>query len=241
MEFAGRRALVTGAGKGIGRATAVKLAREGARVVALGRDLRDLDSLRQETNCEIVQADLRDVAATRAAARTFESVDLLVNCAGITALLPFLETPIETYDEVMAVNVRAALVLSQEVARRLIERKQRGAIVNVSSTASFIGVPLHTAYCTSKGALDSLTMVMAVELGEHGIRVNAVNPTVAMTAMGKLAWSDPAKSGPVLQRIPLGRFAEPEEVADAILYLLSDRASMVNGVCLRVDGGQLIT
>jgi NAD(P)-dependent dehydrogenase (short-subunit alcohol dehydrogenase family) len=241
MEFAGRRALVTGAGKGIGRATALKLAREGARVVAMGRNLRDLNSLQQETNCEIVEVDLRDAAATRAAARTFEPVDLLVNCAGVTALVPLLETTIETFDDIMAVNVRAALVLAQEVARSLIERKQRGAIVNVSSAASSIGVPLHTAYCTSKGALDSLTMVLAVELGEHGIRVNAVNPTVAMTAMGRLAWSDPAKSGPVLKRIPLGRFAEPEEIADAILYLLSDRASMVNGVSLRVDGGQLIT
>jgi NAD(P)-dependent dehydrogenase (short-subunit alcohol dehydrogenase family) len=241
MEFEGRRALVTGAGKGIGRATAVKLAREGARVVALGRDLRDLNSLQQQTRCEIVQVDLRDAAATRAAVKKLEPVELLVNCAGITALVPFLETTIETFEEVMAVNVRAALVLAQEVARSLIERKQRGAIVNVSSAASFIGVPLHTAYCTSKGALDSLTMAMAVELGEHGIRANAVNPTVAMTAMGKLAWSDPAKSQPVLKRIPLGRFAEPEEVADTILYLLSDRASMVNGVCLRVDGGQLIT
>jgi len=241
MEFAERRALVTGAGKGIGRVTAVKLAREGARIVAMGRDLHDLGSLQQEIGCQIVQVDLRDAAATRAAVRTVEPVDLLVNCAGITALVPFLETTIETYEEVMAVNVRAALVLSQEVARSLIERKQRGAIVNVSSTASSIGVPLHTAYCASKGALDSLTLAMAVELGEHGIRANAVNPTVAMTAMGKLAWSDPAKSGPVLKRIPLGRFAEPEEIADAILYLLSDRASMINGVCLRVDGGHLIT
>jgi NAD(P)-dependent dehydrogenase (short-subunit alcohol dehydrogenase family) len=241
MEFEARRALVTGAGKGIGRATALRLAREGARVVAMGRDLRDLDSLRQETNCEVVQVDLRDAEGTRAAVRTIDPVDFLVNCAGITALQPFLETTVESFDEIMAVNVRAALILAQEVARSLIERKQPGAIVNVSSTASSIGQLRHTAYGTSKGALDSLTMAMAVELGEHGIRANAVNPTVTMTAMGAMAWGDPAKAGPVLKRIPLGRFLEPDEVAEAILFLLSDRASMITGVCLRVDGGQLIT
>jgi NAD(P)-dependent dehydrogenase (short-subunit alcohol dehydrogenase family) len=241
MEFEGRRALVTGAAKGIGRATAIQLAREGAQVVALSRDLHDLNTLREETNCDILQVDLRDVGATRAAVRKIEPVELLVNCAGITILESFLDTKIESFDEIMAVNVRAALVLGQEVARRLIELKRKGAIVNVSSGASFIGQFLHTAYGTSKGALDSLTMAMAVELGPQGIRANAVNPTVTMTAMGVLAWSDPAKSGPMLKRIPLGRFAEASEIADAILYLLSDRASMINGVCLRVDGGQLIS
>ena len=241
MEFQGRRALVTGAGKGIGRATALRLAREGAQVVAVARDMAALRSLEAETGCEIVELDLRDPVAIRAAMASTGSVDLLVNCAGIVTLQSFVETTVGAFDEVMAVNVRAALIIAQEVVRPLIRDKRRGAIVNVSSTASSIGLGDHTSYCTSKGALDSLTFAMAVELGPHGIRTNAINPTVTLTAMAAQAWSDPAKSGPMLQRIPVGRFAEPEEVADAILYLLSDRAAMINGVTLRVDGGQLIT
>ena len=241
MEFQGRRALVTGAGKGIGRATALRLAREGAQVVAVARDMAALRSLEAETGCDIVELDLRDPVAIRAAMASTGSVDLLVNCAGIVTLQSFVETTVGAFDEVMAINVRAALIIAQEVVRPLIRDKRRGAIVNVSSTASSIGLGDHTSYCTSKGALDSLTFAMAVELGPHGIRTNAINPTVTLTAMAAQAWSDPAKSGPMLQRIPVGRFAEPEEVADAILYLLSDRAAMINGVTLRVDGGQLIT
>ncbi len=241
MEFRGKRALVTGAAKGIGRATAIRLAQDGARVVALGRDLTDLGSLRDEIGCEILEVDLSDVDETRVRVRTIEPVDLLVNCAGIVVLQPFLETTVAVFDEVMAVNVRAALIVAQEVASSLIARGRQGAIVNVSSTASSLGQPGHTAYGASKGALDSLTLAMAVELGPHGIRANAVNPTVTLTAMARKAWSAPARSEPLLKRIPLGRFAESSEVADAIVYLLSARASMINGVTLRVDGGHLIT
>ena len=241
MEFQGRRALITGAGKGIGRATAIRLAREGAVVVAVGRGASDLATLRNETGCEVLVIDLRDAEAIRLAVRGIEPVGLLVNCAGIVILQSLLDTTEEAFDEVMAVNVRAALILAQEVARPLIAAGRRGAIVNVSSTAAFIGLQDHTSYGTSKGALDALTRAMALELGERGIRANAVNPTVTLTAMAAQAWSDPEKSGPMLKRIPVGRFAQPGEIADAILYLLSDRASMVNGITMRVDGGQLIT
>jgi NAD(P)-dependent dehydrogenase (short-subunit alcohol dehydrogenase family) len=241
MRFAGKLALVTGASKGIGRATVTRLVREGAKVIATGRDEADLASLRQETGCETLTLDLCDVAAIRAAIAPLPVVDYLVNNAGVARLQSFFDTTMEAYGQTMAVNVRAPLVLGQEIARKLVAAQRKGAIVNVSSTASHLGVPDHTAYCTSKGAIDSLTLAMAVELGPHGIRANAVNPTVTMTAMGAMAWSDPSKSDPVKRRIPLGRFAEPEEVAAAIAYLLSDDAAMVNGVILRVDGGHLIT
>jgi NAD(P)-dependent dehydrogenase (short-subunit alcohol dehydrogenase family) len=109
--------------------------------------------------------------------------------------------------------------------------------VNVSSLSATVGLPLHAAYCASKGALDAMTRVMAVELGPHGIRVNTVNPVVTMTPMAEKAWSDPVKSGPMLARVPLRRFVQPLEVARAIAYLLSEDSSMVNGVSLAVDGG----
>lgn len=240
-RFAGRCAFVTGGTRGIGRSTVRRLAASGARVVAAGRDLPCLNNLHDEIGCRVVALDLRDVEATRAAIRNAGPIDLLVNCAGIVNLAPILDVTAAMFDEVMAVNVRAALILGQEVARNLIARGQNGAIVNVSSTASCLGQLEHTAYGASKGALDSLTRAMAVEFGVHGIRTNAVNPTVTMTEMAAQAWSDPERSGALLARIPLGRFAQPDEVAAAILYLLSDEASMINGVTLRVDGGHLIT
>jgi NAD(P)-dependent dehydrogenase (short-subunit alcohol dehydrogenase family) len=119
----------------------------------------------------------------------------------------------------------------------MIRRGHKGAIVNVSSMAAFQGVPEHTAYCATKGALDAMTRVMAVELGPHGIRVNCVNPVVTLTPMAVKAWSDEAKAASMLNRIPLGRFVEPEEVASVILFLLSDRSAMVNGSEILVDGG----
>jgi len=107
--------------------------------------------------------------------------------------------------------------------------------------AAFQALEGHAAYCASKAGLDQLTKVMAVELGKHGIRVNAVNPTVVMTEMGKRAWSDPEKGGPMLRRIPLGRFAQCEDIASVVCFLLSDAAGMLNGLALPIDGGFLAT
>jgi NAD(P)-dependent dehydrogenase (short-subunit alcohol dehydrogenase family) len=236
MEFSGQRVLVTGAGKGIGRATVDRLVAEGAKVVALTRSESDLPGLRQ-AGCETILCDLADARATREAVAAAQPIDLLVNNAGTTKIESFLDTSPESFDWLMAVNARAPMIVAQECARDMIRRGQKGAIVNVSSLASHHGVPDHTAYCATKGALDAMTRVMAVELGPHGIRVNCVNPTVTLTPMAVKAWSEPEKSAGMLSRIPLQRFVEPEEVADVILFLLSPRSAMVNGVTLLVDGG----
>ena len=236
-EFEGRTALVTGAGKGIGRVIVERLAARGARVVALSRSAADLESLRAETGCLTIAADVADIGATLAALREAPAIDLLVNNAGITHLAPFTETAQSAFEAVMAVNVLAPMRIGQFVAKRLIEAGRPGAIVNVSSIAADVGIAEHTAYCASKGALDAMTRVMAVELGPHGIRTNSVNPVVTLTPMAVVAWSDPVKAGPMRSRIPMGRFVEPGEVADTVCYLLGDGASMINGVCLAVDGG----
>jgi NAD(P)-dependent dehydrogenase (short-subunit alcohol dehydrogenase family) len=241
MRFAGKRALVTGAGKGIGREIALLLAGSGATVVAVSRTEDDLASLQREIDCEAIVADLADVEEARAAARRAGPVDLLVNNAGVSIPQPFLETTVEAFDRTIAVNLRAALVIAQVVAARMIERGRGGAIVNISSQASMVGLADHAAYCASKGALDQLTRVMALELGPHRIRVNAVNPTVTLTPMGQMAWGDPAKSDPMKAKIPLRRFAAPIEVAQAVAFLLSDEAAMIHGVTLPVDGGFLAT
>ena len=237
MTFDGQRVLVTGAGKGIGRAIATLMAERGAHVVALSRSADDLESLGKEISCEKVTCDLSDLTATRAATERALPIDGLVNNAGTTELTPFLETSMKEFDHILTVNTKAAMVIAQVVVQDMIARGQKGAIVNVSSTASKLGLANHAAYCASKAALDALTRVMAVELGAHGIRVNSVNPVVTLTPMAVKAWSDPEKSGPMLKRVPMGRFVEPEEVAQVVAFLLGEDAAMVHGHALPVDGG----
>jgi L-xylulose reductase len=241
FDFNQKRVLVTGAGKGIGREIASMLHRFNARVVALSRTEKDLQTLKEEIGCETIIAELGDSGAARRAAEQAGEIDLLVNDAAIAILEPFLKTTAEAWDKTMAVNLRAVMIVSQVVASQMIERGVAGSIVNVSSMASFQALQDHAAYCASKAGLDQLSAVMAVELGQYGIRVNSVNPTVVMTQMGKRAWSDPVKSGPMLARIPLGRFAECEEIASVVCFLLTDGAAMLNGLALRVDGGFLVT
>jgi len=237
QDFAGKSAIVTGASKGIGRAIAKALGARGASVIALGRSRDDLGSLEAEIGCRTVAADFADAAYTARAAREATPADLLVNCAGTVILESFVDVKPESFDLLMAVNVRAPMIISQEYARSCIARGVGGAIVNVSSISSFTGFADHAAYCASKGGLDGMSRVMANELGKHGIRVNCVNPGVTLTDMARKAWSDPVKSGPMLSRMPLGRFIEPEEVADVVLFLLSDRAAMVNGIAMPLDAG----
>lgn len=237
MSFEGKTVLVTGAGKGIGRAIAKDLASRGAKIVAMTRSQDDLDTLAAEIGAVPVRVDLADAAGAHAAAEAAMPVDLLVNCAGTTALDAFVDLPVETYDHIMAVNVRAPMIVAQHYARSCIARGAGGAIVNVSSISAMVGFADHTAYCASKGALDAMSRVMANELGPHGIRVNTVNPIVTLTPMAQKAWSDPAKSGPVLARIPIGRFVEPEEVANTVAFLLGDEAGAISGESILIDGG----
>jgi NAD(P)-dependent dehydrogenase (short-subunit alcohol dehydrogenase family) len=209
----------------------------GAEVVALSRTQADLDSLHAEIGCQTLMAALADIPAAVAAVQAALPLDLLVNNAGISVLRPVLETTTEEMENALRVNTLAPLALAQTFAADLIRRGARGAVVNVSSNAAARGLRDHAAYCASKAALDALTRVLATELGPHGIRVNSVNPSVTLTPMGIRVWSAPEKADPVLARIPLGRFLQPEEVASAICFLLDDDAAMVNGVCLPADGG----
>ncbi|KAM7068207.1 L-xylulose reductase [Molossus nigricans] len=242
LGLAGRRALVTGAGKGIGRSTVQALHAAGVQVVAVSRTQGDLDSLVRECpGVKPVCVDLSDWEATERALGGVGPVDLLVNNAAVALLQPFLEVTKEACDISFDVNLRAVIQVSQIVARDLIARGAPGSIVNVSSQASQRALANHSVYCATKGAMDMLTKVMALELGPHKIRVNAVNPTVVMTPMGKANWSDPRKAKTILDRIPLGRFAEVENVVDFILFLLSDRSSMTTGSTVPVDGGFLAT
>ncbi|WP_175947759.1 SDR family oxidoreductase [Burkholderia pyrrocinia] len=244
FDFSGSRMLVTGASSGIGRVCAVALTQAGAQVVAAARDMAALDALAGETACDTLRIDVGgDEHAIDAALAAHDAFDGLVNCAGIASLEPALEVSAQHFDRVMAVNARGAALVARAVARKMIVRDGRGAthargsIVNVSSQAALVGLPAHLSYCASKAAMDAITRVLCIELGPHGIRVNSVNPTVTLTPMARFAWSEPEKRAPMLAAIPLGRFAEPDEVVEPILFLLSDAASMISGVSLPIDGG----
>jgi NAD(P)-dependent dehydrogenase (short-subunit alcohol dehydrogenase family) len=237
FDFSGRSILVTGASSGIGRATVEALCASGAAVVAAARNVNELARLAEETGCEPLRLDISDEAAIDEALASLEPFDGLVNCAGIALLERAVDTTAASFDRVMAVNARGAVLVAKHVARGMLEAGRAGSIVNVSSQAALVALDDHLSYSASKAALDAVTRALCIELGPHGIRVNSVNPTVTLTPMAVLAWSDPAKRDPALQAIPLRRFAESAEVAAPILFLLSDAASMISGVCLPIDGG----
>jgi L-xylulose reductase len=240
IRLDGKRALVTGAGKGIGREIVKVLTECGAHVVAVSRTQADLDSLKAETDCSTIVADITSAEGAKQAAEAAGDIDLLINNAGIALLAPFLEVTVQDFDDTIAVNLRAALIIGQVVAKGMIARGKGGAIVNVSSQAGVAAISDHASYCASKAGLDHLTRVMALELGPHQIRVNSVNPTVILTPMGEKVWGDPAKGDPMRARIPLGRFGYPIHVAQAVAYLLSDQADMINGIIMPIDGGYLV-
>lgn len=237
FDFSGRSILVTGASSGIGRVTVEMLCASGAQVVAAARNVGELARLAEETGCEPLVLDVGDEAAIDDALASLDVFDGLVNCAGTAMLERAIDTTASSFDSVMDVNARGAILVARHVARAMIDARRAGSIVNVSSQAALVGLEDHLSYCASKAAMDAITRVLCVELGGYGIRVNSVNPTVTLTPMAVKAWSEPSKRDPALLAIPLKRFAEPREVAEPILFLLSDAASMITGVTLPIDGG----
>lgn len=242
INFQGKRILVTGAGQGIGKDLALRLSSYNGEVIALSKSSENLQKLvTLDGRIKTICVDLRNWEDTKKAVESILPIDLLVNNAGVARLTPFLNATPEEFDLIFDVNVKAIMNVSQVVAKDMIERNVAGSIVNVSSQASKAALKDHAVYCSSKGAVDMLTKTMALELGPYNIRVNTVNPTVVLTEMGRLGWSSKDKAESMLSKIPLGRFAEVDEVVDAIIYLLSDRSSMINGVTLPIDGGFLAT
>ncbi|WP_108124100.1 SDR family oxidoreductase [Saccharospirillum mangrovi] len=233
----GLRILVTGATSGIGLTTAEVLHQLGAQLILMGRNADALASLAERLGAETHALDITDETAVAEAIAGMGALDGLVNCAGISILDSVLEFKPADIDKIMAVNVTAAAHVAKLVAQNMVDHGRAGSIVNVSSQAGLVALRNHLGYCASKSALDSMTRVLCLELGEYGIRVNSVNPTVTLTPMAEMAWADPAKRGPMLAAIPLRRFAQPQEVAYPIAFLLSPAASMISGTALPIDGG----
>jgi 2-deoxy-D-gluconate 3-dehydrogenase len=241
----GKRALVTGASKGIGLAICQVLADAGADLAITARDAAGLAEAEEAITsrgrkAHVIKADLASAGDTRAAAQSalkaFGTIDILVNNAGVALIAPLLTATVADWDTTMAINLRAPFILAQELAPAMISQKS-GKIINISSQAGLIGLDDHAAYGASKGGLNQLTRVMTTEWSKYNIQVNAVCPTVILTPMGEQVWGTPEKGGPMLAKIPLGRFGKPVEVADLVLFLASRASDLITGQCILIDGG----
>ncbi len=234
-------ALVTGAGRGIGRACALGLAEAGAEVVAWSRTADEIESLVAEIEAAGGKArartvDVTDDAAVRQAVGELERIDILFNNAGSNKPQDFLDVDVESLDLVLNLNIRAAFIVAQAVAARMVDQGE-GAIINMSSTMGHIGGPKRSVYCTTKHAIEGLTKALACELGPKGVRVNAVAPTFVETPMTAPMLADEEFRNFVVGMIPLGKVGLPSDVAGAVVFLASPAAAMINGTSLLIDGG----
>ena len=238
----GRRALVTGAGRGIGIAAAAALAEAGAHVTFCARTASEIEAAAQAARDQGYQADtlaidVTDVAAFADAVNSRAPYDVFVNNAGTNRPNPFLDVPVEDFDVVMNLNVRAAYFAAQAVARQMVARGVRGSIINMSSQMGHVGGANRSLYCASKWAMEGFTKAMAIDLAAHGIRVNTLCPTFIETPMTKPFFENVAFRDSVLAKIKLGRLGTVEDLMGAIVFLASDSSSLMTGSSLLMDGG----
>ena len=238
----GKTALVTGAGRGIGRAVSLALATAGAELILVSRTASQLEEVAREITrrggpARVVPFDVTNTAAMQAAFAAIDRLDILVNNAGLNRPQPFLEVDEVTLDQLLTLNIRAAFLVAQAAARLMVSRGS-GAIINMSSQMGHVGSERdRTVYVMTKHAIEGLTKAMAVELAPKGVRVVSIAPTFVQTPLTKPFFDDPETRKWILDRIPLGRAGTVEDVAQAVVFLASPAASLVTGSSLLVDGG----
>jgi NAD(P)-dependent dehydrogenase (short-subunit alcohol dehydrogenase family) len=238
----GRRALVTGGGRGIGLTSASALADAGAHVTLCARTETEIEEAAKAIrargqSADALALDVTDVEAVRSALVSREPYQVLVNNAGTNRPKMLPEVTVEDFDVIMGLNVRAAFFMAQTVALRLIEAKLPGSIINISSQMGHVGAARRTVYCTSKHAMEGFTKAMAIELAPHNIRVNSLGPTFLETPMTRPFFENKAFRDEVLSKIKLGRLGQLEELTGAIVFLASDASSLMTGSALVLDGG----
>jgi len=238
----GRRALVTGAGRGIGLACASALADAGAHVTLAARTSKEIGEVADAIRARGQQAgpltlDVRDVDAVKTAIAAQAPFDILVNNAGTNRPAPFVDVKVEDFDFMFSLNVRAAYFVAQAVARALVTAKRPGSIINISSQMGHVGGPTRTVYCATKHAMEGFTKAMAIELAPHKIRVNTLAPTFIETPLTRPFFQNEAFRTDTLRRIKLGRLGQLEDLTGAVVFLASDAAALMTGTSLVVDGG----
>ena len=238
----GKRALVTGAGRGIGLAAAQALAAFGAHVTLVSRSGDDIAAAAAGIrvgggSADHTALDVTDIDAVRAWVAEVPPYDVLVNNAGTNRPGPFVDVKVEDFDLVSGLNIRASFFVAQAVARRLIETGKTGSIIHVSSQMGHVGAAHRTVYCTTKFAIEGMSKAMAVELAPHGIRVNTLCPTFIETPMTEPFFRNPEFRAAVLSKIKLGRLGTVDDLAGSLILLASDASSLMTGTSLVVDGG----
>jgi 3-oxoacyl-[acyl-carrier protein] reductase len=247
LRLEGKNAIVTGAGRGIGKAIAAKFLREGARLLICDIVPDRIANTAQELSglgvVHHLAGDVTDPAFCEAlvnrAQEVFGEINVLANNAGIALAEPFLEQSLDTWDRTLNVNLRAMFILGQRVAQVMVAQGKGGAIVNMASTNGHMGEKGLAAYNASKAGVVLLTKTMAIELAQHNIRVNAVSPGFIFTELTMGVGLDEQFVRDYIQKIPLGRYGKPEEVANLFAFLASDEASFITGDSVIIDGGQL--
>jgi len=239
----GKVAIVTGAAAGIGQAVAELLAAQGARLMLVDLDAQVSDLARSlPGEHETLVGDVSSLEFIDLIVKTteekFGAIDILVNNAGVSMLNKAVDLTVEQWDRTMAINLRAPFFLSRGVAK-VMQKHGGGRIVNIASQAAVIALDKHVSYCASKAGMVSMTEVLAVEWAGDGITVNAVSPTVVETPLGKRAWAG-ALGEEMKKKIPVGRFAQPNEISAAVLYLVSEHTKIITGANLMIDGGYTI-
>jgi NAD(P)-dependent dehydrogenase (short-subunit alcohol dehydrogenase family) len=238
----GKRALVTGAGRGIGLSAAGALADAGAHVTLAARTRDEIEEAAAAIRArgqlaDALAIDVTDLAATQAAIAAAAPFHILINNAGTNRPKPLMDVTVEDFDVIMGLNVRAAYFVAQAVARRLVEAKEPGSIINVSSQMGHVGASRRTVYCASKHAMEGFTKAMAIELAPHRVRVNTLGPTFIETPMTRPFFQNEAFRQEVVSKIKLGRLGQLDELTGAIVFLASDASSLMTGTALVVDGG----
>ncbi|MEI7805740.1 MAG: SDR family NAD(P)-dependent oxidoreductase [Hyphomicrobiales bacterium] len=238
----GKRALVTGAGRGIGLAAASALADAGAQVTLAARTAKEVAEAAQAIRergqqAEALALDVREIEEVRSALAAQEPFDILVNNAGTNRPAPFVDVKTEDFDFVFSLNVRAAYFVAQAAARRMIEGKRGGSIINMSSQMGHVGGATRTVYCATKHAMEGFTKAMAIELAPHKIRVNTLAPTFIETPMTRPFFENEAFRKDVLAKIKLGRLGQLEDLTGAIVFLASDASTLMTGASMVIDGG----
>ena len=238
----GKRALVTGSGRGIGLALAQALAAVGAHVTLAARTESEISAAAQalkkaDLKADAIVIDITDIVQTRAIISETGPYDILVNNAGTNRPGPLADMTMEDFDAVMNVNVRAAYFISQAVVGGLKQARRGGSIINISSQMGHVGSSGRTVYCASKHALEGMTKAMAVELGPDNIRVNTICPTFIETPLTEPYLQDEAFKSWVLSKIKLGRIGQVKDIIGGVIFLASDASSMITGSAVKIDGG----